>query len=376
MTRCDWLAAILCGGLIALLAPLSAVAAPEPAVRTSIEVGDHRDERVAEAATDRSGDEAATRAAERRGDADQPSAVPTGKPEKVAESVRAERGITYIVRESSSGPIEIKLDLVGPAAWRPAGLNSGGGDGASELPRSRRPCVVLIHGGGWSGGKREDMKGFAEFFAKRGMVAACVSYRLAPDHRAPAQVHDCAQAVRFLRANAASWGIDPDRIGAMGFSAGGHLAMMLAVGDDALSLGTQVPVGDEKAVCSGKVKAAVSVVGPAMLDGEDVPAISKSIVDGLVGEDANGRAERCREASPITFITKDDAPILMFQGSADPLVPMSQATQMATAMAKAGVPGRVELLIGAGHGWGGAEMKRTMEASAEFFERVFASSRK
>lgn len=301
-------------------------------------------------------------------------AAPTAKPEpkpnpkkdtKPDESaaLRVENDITYTTRQNPSGPVDLKMNVFSPP------------DADAQTKPGARPCIVILHGGGWSAGKREEMTNIAKFFAKKGYVAAAVTYRLAPECLAPAQMYDTAQAVRFLRANAARFGIDPERVVSLGFSAGGHLAMMLAVGDDGDSLGTPDPIADGSPAPSGKVRAAVSIVGPAMLDGESVPAISRSIVDGFIGGDDEGRAERCAKASPITYVTKDDAPILMFLGTKDPLVPASQATKMAEAMSAAGVPGRVELLIGAGHGWGGEELKRTLNASAEFFDRVFAAKK-
>ncbi len=75
------------------------------------------------------------------------------------------------------------------------------------------------------------------------------------------------------------------------------------------------------------------------------------------------------KASPLTFVSKDDAPVLTFQGTKDPLVPFNQAIKLAEAMSSAGVPGRVELLVGAQHGWAGAEMERTINDTFRFFDR-------
>src|SRR5215510_9833699 len=91
------------------------------------------------------------------------------------------------------------------------------------------PAVVCIHGGGWYRGQRQDMDFMTELLARRGFVAATVSYRLVSTARFPAQIEDCKAAVRWLRANAAKYHIDPDRIGAIGPSAGGHLACLLGV---------------------------------------------------------------------------------------------------------------------------------------------------
>jgi acetyl esterase/lipase len=155
----------------------------------------------------------------------------------------------------------------------------------------RVPCVVVIHGGGWAGGSREAHDDITWKFAQRGYVSATLGYRLAPKHRFPAAVDDVQAAVRFLRANAEKYGIDPDRIGAIGFSAGGHLAMMLGVMDP----------GEGP---SGKVNAVVSFFGPTDLAAEDLSDESKRIVATFV-EKPEDRAK----ASPLTYVTQDDPPI-------------------------------------------------------------------
>ena len=91
------------------------------------------------------------------------------------------------------------------------------------------PCVVCIHGGGFRAGKRDGYDGLIQNLARNGFAAVTVSYRLAPKYQFPAAVHDTKAAVRWVRANAAKYGIDPDRIGVTGGSAGGHLAQFLGV---------------------------------------------------------------------------------------------------------------------------------------------------
>lgn len=286
------------------------------------------------------------------------------------------KGIVYATRTlpkpSSDAPavdpIELKLDLALPAR--------------AEGDTALRPCIVVIHGGGWAAGRREDVEFFTKFFASRdggGQVAASVSYRLAPQHAWPAQIIDCADAVRFLRNHAGEYGIDPNRIGAMGFSAGAHLAMMLAVADAGDGFGIELSVDDPVTIAKGpqpgaKVQAAVSVVGPVKLDAADIPPAAQQIVDTFLQltpeTPAAERTAKCQNASPLTYVSKGDAPMLLFQGTADPLIPPTQGPLMAEAMAKAGVPGRIETIVGAGHGWGGPELQRTLIATLEFYARA------
>ena len=100
-----------------------------------------------------------------------------------------------------------------------------------------------------------------------------------------------------------------------------------------------------------------------------MPDVTKPIVNEFIGGDSKEKAKEFAQASPLTFVTKDDAPILSFQGTKDPLVPHTQATKLADAQTAAGVPGRVELLLGAGHGWGGDDLKHTMSESFIFFDK-------
>lgn len=247
-----------------------------------------------------------------------------------------------------AGDVELKLNLA-----RPKNPDQG----------AKLPCVLVIHGGGWRHGNREQHNDITWELARRGYAAATVSYRLVPTAQFPAQINDVKCAVRFLRASAEKYGIDPDRIGAVGFSAGAHLSMLLAVTgkDDNLEGDGGSPEQ------SSAIQAAVSFFGPTDLARDDLPEVVQALVKEFVGSAPAPGDEKCRKASPITYVGKGDAPMLLFQGTADRLVPYNQALLMAEAMAKAGVGGRVELLMNADHGWGGEELKRTAEATFAFF---------
>jgi acetyl esterase/lipase len=226
------------------------------------------------------------------------------------------------------------------------------------------PLVLFIHGGGWVEGSRSGHDPQTWDFAKRGYVAATVEYRLTGVAKWPAQVNDVKCAVRFLRANASKYGIDPDHIGAVGFSAGAHLAMMLAVAgkDDNLE-------GDGGSTeQSSAIHAAVSFFGPTDLARDDLPIAGHNLVEKLVGHLPEKGNKACERASPLYYVSKGDAPMLLFQGMADPLVPYTQATVMAEAMAKAQIPGRVELIMNASHGWNGEELARTVDATVAFLD--------
>lgn len=259
-------------------------------------------------------------------------------------------GVTYEadVEYGTGGNSPLFLDIARPA-------NATG----------KSPCIVVIHGGGWRGGNRKLHTDIIFNLAKQGYVAATVQYRLVPTARFPAQIEDVKCAVRFLRANAEKYQLDPKRIGATGFSAGAHLAMLLGTMGPKDGLEGSGGSPDQ----ASQVQAVVAFFGPTDLSAGDFPAIVVGMINDLVDGTPEEHPERRKRASPITYVDAGDAPTLIFQGTKDPLVPHTQAVIMADALTKAGVPGRVELLLGASHGWGGAELLRTAEASLVFFNQ-------
>jgi len=232
-------------------------------------------------------------------------------------------------------------------------------------PTGPAPCIVVIHGGAWRHGNKSMHRKEILRFASDGYVSASIQYRLCPQDRFPAQIEDVKCAIRYLRAHAKQYGIDPTRIGAIGFSAGAHLSMMLGTMNPEDGLEGKGGWPDQ----SSKVQAVVSFFGPTQLDADDIPVLSIPLVTDFIGGSKQDNAESYRRASPLTYVDRGDAPMLLFQGTKDVLVPHSQAIKMVTAMTESGVPGRVEFLINAGHGWQGEDLEATMEATSRFFRR-------
>jgi acetyl esterase/lipase len=226
-----------------------------------------------------------------------------------------------------------------------------------------RPCVLVVHGGGWAAGARHHHDAQVKELARRGYVAATVGYRFAPRHPFPAQVEDVKCAVRFLRAHAERYGIDKERLGAVGFSAGAHLSMLLGTMDAGDGLEGEGGWADQPS----KVQAVVAWFGPTDFSAE-YPEKSRGIVRNFIGGTLQEKPEQYRLASPIHYVNPGDAPMLLLQGTKDPLVPHDQAFRMIEALSNAGIRGRADILIGAGHGWGGEELKRTLEASWSWFD--------
>ena len=260
-----------------------------------------------------------------------------------AEDAVVESNLIY----GRAGEEDLKLDVIKPAT-------------AVE----HAPALILIHGGGWQGGDKADFLNFGREAAKKGFVCVTINYRLAPKHRFPAQVEDAKCAVRWMRSQAEALHIDKQQIGAVGGSAGAHLAMMLGVMDPTDGLEGDGGNPDQPS----KVRAVVSLFGPANFLSE-YPPVSQAIVKNFLNGTKEEIPEIYRRASPISYVNRGDAPMLLFQGTKDLLVPYDQATQMATALTDANVDGRVELLLGAGHGWGNPEQHRVIEGSLEFMAR-------
>ncbi len=262
-------------------------------------------------------------------------------------------------KQTADAGIELQKDIVyGTGGGEPLKLDLATPTGLSQAV----PAIVWIHGGAWQGGRKEEFEGLVRDAARRGYVAVSINYRLAPKHVFPAQIEDCKCAVRWLRANAERLHVDPNRIGVVGASAGAHLAMMLGAMDS--SDGLEGEGGSAEA--SSRVRAVVSYAGPTNLLAE-FPAVSRPLLATFLGGAVADKQDAARRASPVTYVNAGDPPMLLVQGTKDPLVPHDQAVQMTEALTKAGVHGRVELLIGEGHGWP-KEHERVMRASYEFLD--------
>jgi acetyl esterase/lipase len=252
--------------------------------------------------------------------------------------------------EYSNVGARVAMDIVRPRA------------GSSE----GRPGVVLIHGGGFRAGTRQSYLPVAIRLAERGFVAAMVSYRLAPRHQFPAAVEDVKAAVRFLRANAARFGLDPDRIGAMGGSAGGHLALFLGLTADVQELEGSGPNREH----SSRVSCVVNYYGPT----DFTQSYSKSVDAAQVlplflgGDLVHARPAHAR-ASPLNWVTPLAAPVLSIHGTEDPYVAYEHSVWLTDRLLAAGVPAELETISGAGHGFRGPDAERAEQRAFAFFDK-------
>lgn len=215
-----------------------------------------------------------------------------------------------------------------------------------------RPLLVWIHGGAFMGGDKAENHAIWADLIQSGYAVATINYRLSGDAKWPAQITDCKAAIRFLRAHARDYNIAPGRIAVWGSSAGGHLAALVGTSGAAKKL----DVG-EHLDQSSVVSCAVDMFGP--IDFEKMPQFSSptSPEARMWGRATSEALDLAREASPITYLSKDTPPILILHGDADEVVNYSQSQLFDAAMKKAGAPGEFITLPGVGHSHAAVWMK-------------------
>lgn len=200
------------------------------------------------------------------------------------------------------------------------------------------PAVIVIHGGAWRSGNRRQLRGYADSLAKRGMACFAIDYRLAPDHKFPAQIDDCRTAVRWVRRNAGEYKVDSARLGAIGYSAGGHLAALLGT--------TGKPAEEDPEKLDTRLQAIVA--GGAPTDFRLMPDGGKW-AKYWMGGDQKEVPEKFEAASPTAFVDDRDPPFFFFNGTDDKLVPLIWSMACHTALRGAGVRSEVYRIEGAGH---------------------------
>jgi acetyl esterase/lipase len=228
------------------------------------------------------------------------------------------------------------------------------------------PAVLCIHGGGFRAGTRESYNKLCLTLAQNGYVAVTITYRLAPKHPFPAAVYDCKAAVRWLRANARKYNIDPKRIGVTGGSAGGHLVQFLGV-----TQGLEQFEGDGgNPTQSSSVTCVVNYYGPSDFTksyGKSVDA--HEVLPLFFGGDLKTQPRKHILGSPLTWVTSSAAPTLLVHGTEDKYVAYEQARWMYDTLQACGVQSELLTLTGAGHGFKGADLEKADQAMLAFFAR-------
>ena len=216
--------------------------------------------------------------------------------------------------------LQLKLDI-----YQPRQLKAD--------PAQRQPAILVVHGGAWRRGNRKQLASYATALCNRGYVCFAIDYRLAPDHKFPAQIDDCRDAVLFIRDNAETYCVDPARVGAVGYSAGGHLVSLLA---------TTGEEGD-----AGNTRLQAAVAGGAPTEFRFLPDSGRGLPYWL-GEAGDGN-ESHQLASPTAHASEDDCPVFFFNGDADALVPPRWSELLFTSLKNAGVTTVMHTIPDAGH---------------------------
>ena len=280
------------------------------------------------------------------------------------------------VKDLDGNPLELKLSVMlqnGNSEMRAAM-----GEDDPKEDHTPKPALVWIPGGGWRGSDKNMMLGEMSQFANAGYVVASIYYRSSDQGHFPDQLIDVKTAIRFLRANAEKYEIDPARIGVFGRSAGGHLAAAAAMNQDGYD-------SEEWSGYSSKVQASCDMFGPvdirALMNSEEKHfaepssrwhSLEETHGGKLVGGDPATMKERGDQASPVNMINPGMCPIQILHGDNDPLVPIEISSDVLyQRIVDVGMEEKVEyyVLPGAGHGTREFFQDATKELQIAFFDK-------
>jgi acetyl esterase/lipase len=205
------------------------------------------------------------------------------------------------------------------------------------------PVLIFVHGGGWRTGKRSDYLPYLIDFAEKGYVTATISYRLQKKAKFPAAIQDVKCAIKWIRAHAQDYFIDPNKIAIIGGSAGGHLSLMVAYASEKNYFDGEC----EYDSVSSRIQAVVDLYGPVDLTTKY--AAARYETKDFLGNEYGHAPELYEKASPINYISKDDPPTLIFQGTIDELVPVSQSDSLIVRLENVGVKHEYHRLKGWPH---------------------------
>ncbi|TWU49582.1 alpha/beta hydrolase fold domain-containing protein [Rubripirellula reticaptiva] len=245
---------------------------------------------------------------------------------------------------------------------------------ASASSPGPAPAYVWIHGGGWQGGTKDGGVGQVVPLVREGFVGATIEYRLTGEAAFPAQIEDCKCAIRYLRAHAEKYNIDPNRIAVGGSSAGGHLVALMGT-----SAGVKEFEGSGGwADRSSAVQAVVNLYGPTDFKAfvttkgfESHNRAGSPESKLLGGGEVASNTEGVKRVNPITYIDKADPPFLIIHGTADKTVPANQSEAIHEALKVAGVSSKLHLIEGAGHGGPQFTQPEIRSMQIDFLTTVF-----
>lgn len=284
------------------------------------------------------------------------AAAQNARQPRLPEGVKAHRDLAYV----ANGHERQKLDLYLP-----------------EKAAGPLPVIIWVHGGGWQNGSKEGCPPLRGGYLERGYAVASLGYRLSGHAIFPAQIEDCKAALRWLRAHAAEYGLDPERFGVWGSSAGGHLVALLGTSGDvkAFEVGTNP---DQ----SSRVQAVCDYYGPTDFTQMDAHALPGSALKHdspnspearLLGGPVQENKDKAALANPISYVSRDDPPFLIVHGDRDPAVPLHQSELLFDALKRSGVSVHFHTIHGAGHGGAGFSDPQISEMVTAFFDQNLKS---
>lgn len=293
-----------------------------------------------------------------RSDADAPSPAdaPAESGTEVRDGVRLVQDLRYKPSEGKSGLCDVYLPV-------------------AEASAAGYPVVIAIHGGGWMAGDKWTMAGYCHNLARAGFVAVDINYRLAPEHKFPAQADDVRDALLWIVTQQDRFDLNLDALGLFGYSAGGHLAALVGLLGDAPPEQRQStsdwPMDDPRWESLPKIDA-ICVGGPPC-DFRPLPQDNTALAYFLGGS-RRERPETYDAASPTAHVSANDPPVQIIHGDRDLIVPIGGSQAMHEALCRAGVDSRLETIDGQGHMLTFLHPK-TNQLVVEFFEDTLREPR-
>lgn len=276
---------------------------------------------------------------------------------RVPEGMKAHRDLAYVTADAHE---RHKLDLYIP-----------------EKSDGPLPLIIWVHGGGWQNGSKDGCPPLRDGYTARGYAVASINYRLSGHATFPAQIEDCKAAIRWLRANAKQYNLDPKRIGVWGGSAGGHLVALLGTSGDVKEFDK-----GENLDQSSRVQAVCDYFGPT----DFVVFVSTSKYEShatatapeakLIGGAVLENKDKAAKLNPITYVSADDPPFLIVHGDKDGTVPLNQSELLFAALKKAERQVHFHTIRGAGHGGAGFNVPEVTTQVEAFFEKFLKGAGK
>jgi acetyl esterase/lipase len=237
------------------------------------------------------------------------------------------------------------------------------------------PVIIWVHGGGWQAGSKDQCPPLRGGYLERGYAVASIGYRLSQHAIFPAQIEDCKAAIRWLRAHAKEYSLDPQRFGVWGSSAGGHLVALLGTSGDVKEFEVGANLDQ-----SSRVQAVCDYYGPTdftmfvSTPGYESHATASSPEAKLIGGAVMENKDKAVRVNSITYVSKDDPAFLIMHGDKDPTVPINQSQLLFAALKQAGVSAHFHTIHGAGHGGPGFAGKNIDEMVSAFFDERLKGS--